>query len=628
MPENAADALKGTDVTTLPSNYILDVKYWLVMDDWEGVYDFDVFVLYNFSVSANTEIWIQADLSWLSPDPQGRTDPVVTMEQVKYLLNEFDTNIYPKDTEYFGTPDTHDGNNALLTDWGYFPQGYYNDSARNVILVSNIKDENYYTNFPYYIAGFYSPSFEGYFDRNIISIDAYDWEDRVGPDVSRPYLYESTIAHEYQHLIHDDYNPDDPSYMNEGCSMFAEMVCGYPIPWDDIDSYLATPDNSLTVWEDQTGSNILADYGAAALWATYLNDHYSSKTEEFLAYFVQNGIPGEDGINAALEHFGYKVNFDQVYTNWRIANLIHSDRPGHGIYNYKTIDLSQTDPIRIYDVSGSSVPPTRGTDFGDTETILGIDLNTSLIGPHGSDYFRFTDLNYFDIFTFDGDDTAIYGWQQVEDGWWSDAGNLMNTLLSAEVYVDPANPILTFDTKYDIEDYWDFGFVQVFNETSGEWQSLENMYTTYDHDPSAHPDVVANLPGITGTSDGWINMNFDLSAYAGENVLLGFRYVTDWYTTYAGWYINNVKVSGVTPELSATYPASDFVVTLIKETTNRHGRVSYSIDNVPIHGQYKIGIDGMFSSKWNDYYLIVSPTMEHGFTDYQFSIWNFAPRFK
>ncbi|TFG00830.1 MAG: hypothetical protein EU541_01045, partial [Promethearchaeota archaeon] len=281
-PETASEGAESNE--GLPETNIIDAKMWMTLDDYTGYYIFDLFYLYDFSVGENTEIWFQADRSWLDPDPQGREYPVITQEQTEQLLSEFESNILPTDTDYFGSPDEHDGNDALLEDLGYLPQGYYNYSDKNVILVSNIKDENYYTDFPYYIAGFYSPSFEAYFDRNVISIDSYDWESRVGPDGDKPYLYESVIAHEYQHLIHDDYNPEDPLFMNEGCSMFAEIVCGYPIPWDNINTYLTTPDNSLTLWEDQGSINILADYGAALLYAMYLNDQYSNEDEQFLSY--------------------------------------------------------------------------------------------------------------------------------------------------------------------------------------------------------------------------------------------------------------------------------------------------------------------------------------------------------
>ena len=39
-----------------------------------------------------------------------------------------------------------------------------------MVLVSNVEDDNYYDpTYPNYIAGFYSPSFEAYFDRNIMN---------------------------------------------------------------------------------------------------------------------------------------------------------------------------------------------------------------------------------------------------------------------------------------------------------------------------------------------------------------------------------------------------------------------------------------------------------------------------
>ena len=154
--------------------------------------------------------------------------------------------------------------------------------------------------------------------------------------------------------------------------------------WGDINSYMATPDNSLTEWGDQGGINILADYGAALLWAVYLNDRFGP---EFLGDFVQNGIPGIAG----LELLMHPYTFNQVYHDWRIANLIHSDKPGNGKYNYDTIDLGSVDadPIRVYDVLGNAPHHVIGTSFGTTTTILGYDTGVSELGPYGSDYISF-----------------------------------------------------------------------------------------------------------------------------------------------------------------------------------------------------------------------------------------------
>ena len=32
-------------------------------------------------------------------------------------------------------------------------------------------------------------------------------------------------------------------------------------------------------------------------------------------------------------------NFNKVFNYWRLANLIHSDTPGRGMYDYTSIDL-------------------------------------------------------------------------------------------------------------------------------------------------------------------------------------------------------------------------------------------------------------------------------------------------
>ena len=140
--------------------------------------------------------------------------------------------------------------------------------------------------------------------------------------------------------------------------MYAEPLCGYPLAWGDVDSFLFTPDNSLTEWGDQGGINILADYGSSLMWAVYLSDTYGTG---FLRQFVQAGIPGIDGINAALDFFGETDTFEDAFHDWRIANLIHA-----GDYNYDFMDLAETDPTRIYNVDATMSFPITGVEFGET----------------------------------------------------------------------------------------------------------------------------------------------------------------------------------------------------------------------------------------------------------------------
>ncbi|MEM1540850.1 MAG: immune inhibitor A [Candidatus Bathyarchaeia archaeon] len=593
------------------------------------------------AISDYAEVWVQDYLWFLPGDPRNEYDGgyalKITDEMCQYLAEEFDR-IYEIDTTYFGKPFDRDGTNTIFEELGWPPWTYdwiATDNPQRVILkVLNIRDTNYYDpTYPYYVAGFYSSTYTAvYYNRNMIHIDAWRWWQRLGPAgkqwfperpdlvVTRPYLYEAVTTHEYQHNIHRDWNPEDDTFMNEGCSMYAELICGYGIDPDYFNFYFGTPDNSLTEWGDQGDINILADYGVAALWVIYLSDHYGGA--DLIRYFVQSGIPGIEGINNALAAFGYKQRFEDVYHDWRLANLIRKDFPGCKKYNYKSINLNDPEiiPVRIYEVSGLPVPWTKGTDFGTTKVwYYGYDTGVSKIGPFGTDYIALKDWTRPGLIYFDGDDIAQYGWTYLaEEGvWWSGADNLMDTLLVGKAYVDPTDPTLVLKTYWDIEEYWDFGFVQVSTDGGKTWTSLENEYTTYEHDPEAHPAIIANLPGLTGWSGDWITMDFDLTAYAGMNILVGFRYMTDWATLYEGWYIASASVSGVELTLTPVYPEADFQVTIV---------YAYIIDGMTLYIPFDMwlcdktetGVDISPTKKPNYTILVISPTMRKGWVDYKF----------
>lgn len=613
------------------------------------------------AIVGNVEVWVANNVSFPYKDP--RNDDIfnlnITDAMCEYVAQQFNDIIYPADTTYFGMPVDRDGTGTIFESLGW-PSWTYDwinaedNPQRTIIKVLNIQDTGYTDpTYPYFVIGFFSRTYDGYYNRNMIHIDAWQWWRRVGelghswypeyPDKvveeGHAHDYESTIAHEYQHLIHADWNPSDDLFMNEGCSMYAEQLT-YGIATDYFESYLATPDNSLTIWGDQGDINILADYGVAALWTVYLSDHYGGA--DIIRDFVQAGIPGIEGINAALYDRGYTwANFDTVYHDWRIANLIHSDYPGCGRYNYKSIDLGALETqARVH---WADKKDNQGTDFGNTITILGYDTGISMLGTYGTDYIGFDYLKGLNFLTFSGDsESTLPHWEMVDGVWYSGEGDLMNTLIAADVFVDPSNPTLELYTYWDIEDYWDFGFVQVSTDGGLTWTSLANDYTTMDHDPSAHPDIVANLPGLTSwsgfiTPDGWIDMTFDLSAYAGEtgaNVLIGFRYMTDWSFTYEGWFIAGATVSGNdimgSLQLQDQLPEVNWMVTIVEQHNfvykHKHKTftyTTYSVHDMWVSDYYDKGIGLTWVDKNDNVFLVITPMMNLGLADYHFDTFRF-----
>ena len=530
--EPTRDRVKGeaggesatTATATALSSCTLDTKYFLYLDDANGFYDFALFDL--VAESGNSQIWVQQDLSWPGGDP--RTTPVITCEQAAYLQNQFDTNMYPKEINFFGTPDLHDGSASLLEAWEYVPPGYYDDSAgRQVVLVENVRDANYYdSTYPLYIAGFFSPSLESYFDRNTMTIDAYDWANRTGPSAARPFLYEGVFAHEYQHLLHSDYDPDEEDFINEGMSDFAEFLVGYhPSLTGHIQAAASNPENSLVAWGDQGDLEILTDYGQAYLFQLYMYEQFGKKFTQALFRDPANGI---SGVNATLKARHIHSSFADVVHDWLVAMLIDSSKTKGGRYAFANEAFN-------LNVGTPSAPNPEA-------------FNQPGAPPWGGDFLWITGKpKDFARLTFNGVDYSTFptAWTSDGDVLWGGSGDLIDNWA---IFETPGGGTLTFDTKYDMEEFWDFGFVQVSTDGGYTWTSLSNDHTTDLHDPSAHPTIVANLPGLTGDSEGypddWVSLAYDLGPYAGQNILVAFRYVTDWATSWDGWFIDNVKVDG------------------------------------------------------------------------------------
>jgi hypothetical protein len=474
--------------------------------------------------------------------------------------------------------------------------------------VDNVRDDQWYDeSYPWYIAGFYSPSFEGYFDRNMISIDAKEWDLRMGPDAERPYLYEGVVAHELQHLIHDDADWDEELWVNEGCSDFAEYLCGYGHPESHVEQFTEHPENSLVVWEDQGGLEILADYGIAYLWTLNLYEHFGGPLIQAMVSNPDNGIAG---VNSTLDAFGFGETFAEIYGKFAPSLVTDPGQQGGGAYGFKNIDLQ--------------------VDFDDNPEAY----DTPGAPPWGTDFIEIENPGEVAALSFNGVDYSIFGtpWTSDGDFLWSGAGNLVDNWA---IFEATGGGTLTFDTYYDIEDYWDFGFVQVSTDGGYTWTSLENAYTTYLHDPSAHPKVVENLPGLTGWSGGLVNMSFDLSAYSGD-ILIAFRYVTDWALVYPGWYIDNVYVddtlisdgSSTDPFLDITEVIpidNEFTVTLVG-AEEKGDRVKFQVVPLPLDGTTEEGdranVANVFSE--SDYVVMLvtfdAPQGVSSYADYTFDV--------
>lgn len=376
--------------------------------------------------TAHCELWVATDLAYPSGDPRNAFTSRITITnaQAQYMANEFENNIYPNESSFFGLPPAIDGENSWFKsmDRPYFGT---NVSGRLMIMVFNIVDESFFDfNYPSYVVGFFDRSTDALYDRNIINMDCFDWENRTTATSARPWVYESTIAHEYQHLLNAYFNPAQISFVNEGCSMYAEILCGYGLDMSYVQQFFYTPDNSLTDWGDQGGINILADYGAAALFATWLADHFGPQMIQAMVH--SEGTSGIASVNFAFEQIGMpNWDFTKAFLAWRMANLILSNSPGNGLYNYKSIDPSLAGGPKVYPwfPGFDQEVASAGTFLGPTGSFGGYYTGQRNLNAYGTDYIYVvgtgpswsSDFNPSDLkLGFQGQTESAQGWQMTD----------------------------------------------------------------------------------------------------------------------------------------------------------------------------------------------------------------------
>ena len=121
--------------------------------------------------------------------------------------------------------------------------------------------------------------------------------------------------------------------------------------------------------------------------------------------------------------------------------------------------------------------------------------------------------------------------------YFSGSGNALNNFMFLPVDLSGASSAkVTFKAWYDIETDWDYAYVTVYD--GNEYTPIAGNIST-----ETSPNNQNFGHGITGASGGWVDAEFDLSAYAGQQFYLAFYYWTDGYVANPGFYADDIKIS-------------------------------------------------------------------------------------
>ncbi len=342
--------------------------------------------------------------------------------------------------------------------------------------------------------------------------------------------YQEVIAHELSHAIHWRHDPTEEAWVNEGLAEYAITAIGAPLM--ATHQFLRTGPVSLVHWPYGSSSSV-ANYGGASLFIHYLLEHYPSKGgPQTLMEQPENGTAG---VTAYLRKTGYDVAFRGVFKDWVVANFL--DQP-EGKYGYAAL---QAKP-RVRKIIA---------DFSEYE---------SSIPQYSVQYIDLSDFSGPVRVRFQGQpETPLLPTEAGPQGcWWSNSGDSINSTLTASLDLrDLTHATLSYELWYDIEEDWDYTYVEASLDGGAKWSILNAPGTTAE-DPFGKNLGV----GYTGNSGGWTTESVDLSKFAGEQVLLRFQYVTDDAANGMGLCLRQAAVTSAnSPQSIGDWQPQGFVLT-------------------------------------------------------------------
>ncbi len=330
--------------------------------------------------------------------------------------------------------------------------------------------------------------------------------------------YLSVLAHEFRHMIEDNYDPADWDWEKEGSATLAAQLSGFPSGGPQRgNQFLQNPDQQLNSWSQE---NRAAHYGQGYLLNRYLYDRFGAS---FYRAFAVSPATGLNAIDAVAVEQGLDISGVQVWLDWLAALAVHP--------NPKTPDRFQFENSGVNTAAAVSIDD------------LPVHFDTT-VNQFAADYYLLPEQPATLIFE-GAPQASLLGAEPASGAyfWYAQRANGSNPRLTRALDLrDVTAATLQYQVYADIEQGYDFAYVAVSTDNGRSWQPLvaENMQGL---DPAHNPSGGALAPRFySGQNPQWVQESIDLGSYAGQEILLRFEYVTDPILTYGGFALDDVAV--------------------------------------------------------------------------------------
>jgi len=422
----------------------------------------------------------------------------VDLDELEAAADLFEERTYSTNRAFFGS------------EW---TPGVDNDPHLSVLHATNLGDS---------VAGYYSSADEFV---SVVRDDSNEMEmfyiNSENVTINDDF-YNGVLAHEFQHMIHWHNDRNEETWLNEGFAELAMELNGYDTGGSDWE-FASEPDTQLNSWPEGPGA-AGANYGAGYLFTSYFLDRFGSEATQALVAHQENGFAS---VEAVLVELGSRMTHVDLFADWVVANVLDAPDIGDGRYGYEEIDPASFDvetnyAAGDYPVSGSDTVHQYGTDYVELRGEQPLTL-------------RFTGSTQIGLV-----DTTAHSGRYV---WWSNRGDDSDMMLTRAFDLSGVSAAtLEFWTWYDLEEDWDYAYVEVSADDGETWTILTTPSGT-----GTNPNGNSFGWAYTGRSGGgetaeWIQEQVDLAPYAGQEVLVRFEYITDDAVNRPGFVVDDVAI--------------------------------------------------------------------------------------
>lgn len=165
----------------------------------------------------------------------------------------------------------------------------------------------------------------------------------------------SVQAHEFQHLVHWNYDPNEDAWLNEAMSEVAMVLTGFGAD----DAWVASWASDARKAPLISSSNAY-HYGILLLFGTYMYEQFG---DQFIADLVADEANGIASVETFLADLDTPIDFRTLFSQFALAAVLDDTEFADGTYGYNLLDVPTVSTFNLNDITSTQVVGNGGTSY-------------------------------------------------------------------------------------------------------------------------------------------------------------------------------------------------------------------------------------------------------------------------